>query len=340
MPLKFNIFTGKFDYVNDGNVVAPASSTDNAITRWDGTTGRLLQNSTATLSDGGLFSWPSAGEAITGSVYQIGRNADATNRLQYNVPAGVLHEFSLNDVAKAAIGNSGILTNAVFNLNSGANAIAYFDITGTTISRNVADANHALIINLTNASSTGSITSFRKASSEVLSVNGTGALTWTGTSAITAGAYQIARNADATNRLQLNVPTGAVIETSVNGVETATIGTSGLILSVPLQSKQGTDIASGTTIVIPADGNVFELTGTTAVTLITKTGYQDGTEITLIANESVTITNGTATSGDDTTILLAGAGNFAMTANDVLKLVLSTTTAGGQAWREVCRTII
>lgn len=103
--------------------------------------------------------------------------------------------------------------------------------------------------------------------------------------------------------------------------------------------KQGTDIASAATIVIPADGNTFELTGTTAVTLITTTGWQEGATITLIANENVTITNGTATSGANVTILLSGAANFNMTANDVLTLKLSSTTAGGQAWREASRSV-
>ena len=36
-----------------GDVLGPASSTDDAIARYDGTTGKLLQNSTVTLSDGG-----------------------------------------------------------------------------------------------------------------------------------------------------------------------------------------------------------------------------------------------------------------------------------------------
>jgi hypothetical protein len=36
-----------------GDVVGPASATDNAITRFDGTTGRVLQNSTVTLDDNG-----------------------------------------------------------------------------------------------------------------------------------------------------------------------------------------------------------------------------------------------------------------------------------------------
>ena len=39
-----------------GDVTGPGSSTDNAITRFDATTGKLLQNSTITLSDTGTFS--------------------------------------------------------------------------------------------------------------------------------------------------------------------------------------------------------------------------------------------------------------------------------------------
>ncbi|CAB5225665.1 Intramolecular chaperone auto-processing domain containing protein [uncultured Caudovirales phage] len=38
-----------------GNVVGPASSTDNALVRFDGTTGELIQNSNATLSDAGTL---------------------------------------------------------------------------------------------------------------------------------------------------------------------------------------------------------------------------------------------------------------------------------------------
>jgi hypothetical protein len=60
MPYKFNVFTGNFDLVSggggggSGDVVGPTSSTDNAFARWDGTTGKLLQDSTAaTLDDSG-----------------------------------------------------------------------------------------------------------------------------------------------------------------------------------------------------------------------------------------------------------------------------------------------
>ena len=39
----------------DGDVVGPASATDNAITRFDGTTGKLIQNSVVTVSDTGAI---------------------------------------------------------------------------------------------------------------------------------------------------------------------------------------------------------------------------------------------------------------------------------------------
>jgi hypothetical protein len=51
-----------------GDVVGPSSSTDNAITRFDGTTGKLLQNSTATLSDAGLITVPAGTGSGTSTV--------------------------------------------------------------------------------------------------------------------------------------------------------------------------------------------------------------------------------------------------------------------------------
>ncbi len=58
MTLKFNPFTNKLDITGtsgsgSGDVSGPGSSTDNAIVRWDGTSGTLIQNSVATLSDTG-----------------------------------------------------------------------------------------------------------------------------------------------------------------------------------------------------------------------------------------------------------------------------------------------
>jgi len=53
MAFTFNPFTGNFDDVQDisGKVDGPASSTDNAVVRYDGTTGKLVQNSGITIDD-------------------------------------------------------------------------------------------------------------------------------------------------------------------------------------------------------------------------------------------------------------------------------------------------
>jgi len=110
--------------------------------------------------------------------------------------------------------------------------------------------------------------------------------------------------------------------------------------SLGLQNSQGADVASATNIAVGSDGNVFELTGTTKVDLISNVGWQEGSEIMLVANENVTIDHGTATATTNVTILLAGAGDYAMTANDTLTLVLCSTTANGQAWREKSRAVI
>jgi hypothetical protein len=49
---------------NIGDVVGPATATDNAITRFDATTGKLLQNSLVTISDLGAIVAPSASSII------------------------------------------------------------------------------------------------------------------------------------------------------------------------------------------------------------------------------------------------------------------------------------
>jgi hypothetical protein len=56
--LTYNSSTGKWQNstaAGAGDVSGPASSTDNALVRFDGTTGKLIQNSTATLSDAGAL---------------------------------------------------------------------------------------------------------------------------------------------------------------------------------------------------------------------------------------------------------------------------------------------
>jgi len=64
--------------VGGGDVVGPASSTDNAIVRFDGTTGKLIQNSTAIVADSGAISVTSTGD--TGDAASIVADSLTTGR--------------------------------------------------------------------------------------------------------------------------------------------------------------------------------------------------------------------------------------------------------------------
>lgn len=60
MPFKFNPFTGNLDLVNSttsgsGDVTGPSSSTDKAIARFQGTTGKIIQDSKTKVQDGGAI---------------------------------------------------------------------------------------------------------------------------------------------------------------------------------------------------------------------------------------------------------------------------------------------
>ena len=51
-----------------GDVVGPASSTDDALAKFDSTTGKIIQNSTATLSDAGTLTATAFSGPVTGNV--------------------------------------------------------------------------------------------------------------------------------------------------------------------------------------------------------------------------------------------------------------------------------
>ena len=102
---------------------------------------------------------------------------------------------------------------------------------------------------------------------------------------------------------------------------------------------QGADVASANNLVLGEDGNSFEITGTTEVQLISNDLWQNGARITLLFTSTPTVKHATATSGDNITILLAGAADFVASAGDTLTLILSEI-GGTQAWREISRAAI
>lgn len=84
-----------FVEVASGDVVGPPSSTDNAFTRFDGTTGKVLQNSTgATLDDSGAATFTGsvnvAGTSATGADLKLYEDTDnGTNYVGLKAPSSI-----------------------------------------------------------------------------------------------------------------------------------------------------------------------------------------------------------------------------------------------------------
>ena len=87
-----------------GDVVGPASATDNAITRFDGTTGKLIQNSVVTVSDTGAvtgFTTLSASTSVTTPIVQASNSGglalkNSAGTTQMSVGAGGGDNMSIN----------------------------------------------------------------------------------------------------------------------------------------------------------------------------------------------------------------------------------------------------
>lgn len=73
-----------------GEVQGPSSSTDNAVARWDSTSGKLLQNSTVTIDDSGSVDIPS-GQTYKVNGTTIGSiNSGGSNKLAYYASSGTV----------------------------------------------------------------------------------------------------------------------------------------------------------------------------------------------------------------------------------------------------------
>jgi len=109
MTYKYNPFTHKLDLVGSGtgggDVNGPGSSTDNAVVRWDGVSGTLIQNSVAILSDAGDLSVNSIDLTIA-----LAATDGGTGQTSYTT-GDLLYASSASALSKLPIGtNSQVLT--------------------------------------------------------------------------------------------------------------------------------------------------------------------------------------------------------------------------------------
>lgn len=104
-------------------------------------------------------------------------------------------------------------------------------------------------------------------------------------------------------------------------------GTHGsVILDGRIQGKKGADVASAQNIAVGA-GNFFEITGTTQIDGMSVTGWQAGSEVTLMFTASLTVTHNSGSGIQP--FQLAGGASFSATAGDTLTVIYD-----GSYWRE------
>jgi len=103
-------------------------------------------------------------------------------------------------------------------------------------------------------------------------------------------------------------------------------------ITARLQGAKGTDEASASELTLAADGNTFDITGTTTINTISPTDWQAGAVINLHFISTPTITHN---SGGTNDILLGNQANMTAVAGDVLTLYFD-----GTDWREVGRSVV
>jgi hypothetical protein len=104
-----------------------------------------------------------------------------------------------------------------------------------------------------------------------------------------------------------------------------------------LTLTQGAQADSANNLVLGADGNRYQIAGTTQINLIANTNWTGGTIVVLHFQGAVTVKHNQAASGVNKPIMLAGAVDFSASANDQLTLQYDSTDS---KWYEIARTVI
>lgn len=122
-----------------GDVVGPASATDNALARFDLATGKLIQNSTATLSDAGLLtatSFSGTGTALTAlNASNLGSGTVPDARFPATLPAvsgANLTSLNATNLASGTVADGRLSANVALK-NASSNFTAGLQVSGVEV---------------------------------------------------------------------------------------------------------------------------------------------------------------------------------------------------------------
>jgi hypothetical protein len=168
-----------------GDVAGPAGATDNAITRYDGTSGKLVQNSTVRISDGGDMTGVNTinGSAIPSGGFGIGDVAG---------PASATD----NAVARYDSTTGKLIQNSVVVIGDTGDITGVGTINGSTVPSPIGDVRGPASA-VANRVATYNGTSGKLIQDSGFTVSGTGALAGTNTGDVTLAAVGTAPNANA-----------------------------------------------------------------------------------------------------------------------------------------------
>jgi hypothetical protein len=111
-------------------------------------------------------------------------------------------------------------------------------------------------------------------------------------------------------------------------------GTKAYMSSFRFEVAKGASVASGTTVTLGNDGNLFHITGSTTLNTITATNWQQGSIITLHFDSNPTVKDQTSGGGTGLPLRLNGSVDFIAATSSRLMLYLD-----GDFWWEISRTI-
>jgi hypothetical protein len=282
-----------------GDVVGPSSATDNAVARYDSTTGKLLQNSVVTVGDTGAVSGVTTLAASTSVTTPI---VQATN----SAGLALRNSAGTSQISMGAGGGDNVTIAVSTNLN-GANAQIDISPTGTGHVHIKPSGTGAVEIAPINA---GTMNNMVIGGTTPLAITGT---TITATSFVGSGASltNVVNSLTASTGISVSGSTGAVTVTNTAPDQTVVLtGGTGISTSGTYPSFTVTNTAPDQTVAI-SSGTGISVSGTYPNFTITNTSPSSGGTVTSIT-AGTGLTGGTITTSgtiaiDSTVVTTTGS---------------------------------